>query len=62
MTDLELATALLTTIGFEKQLRASLNASVEQRDDTRAVLRHTVAQRKSLEQWISARVVRAQRV
>jgi hypothetical protein len=59
VTDRELATALLDAINLERAVRRATPAAAEHAT-TREVLRQTVALRKSLERFISARMVRAQ--
>jgi len=63
MTNRELATALLQATTLEQVARAHWDASPgdgEEQEASRAVLRHTLALKYTLERWISARVVRAQ--
>lgn len=58
MSDRELAQALMTAIEVERLARAHTDAS--EQDQARAVLRHTIALKGSLERWISTRAMKTQ--
>ena len=62
MVDRELAVALTQARDIESEARASLETDdLVERDAAVIVLRHTVALRRALEQWIGDRLVRAHR-
>ena len=62
VVDGELAVALEQSRAIEAAARASLQTDdLVERDAAVIVLRHTVALRRALEQWIGDRLVRAHR-
>lgn len=62
MTDREIAETLATATVTEQKARAHYMSSVgdlPERDASLVVVRHATALKRSLEQWISARAMRA---